>query len=319
MELFLTFLTTPAATSDDQYPALSVGGVRKDFLAKTAAGNPVFLLHDAGREIYRPNISLKTISVQFQATCRVLVGSEAFEDQFAVVACDSSFPELFELFVSCISAAARQLPVDADAMQIEEHINELLALFASLSRPSSRQLSGLWAELFIVQRARDVRAALSAWRANDFERFDFSTPCGFLEVKSRNGEHRVHEFALEQLQPMSEGRGLVASLLLQKQSGGAGVVDLARKVETSVSRDSKLVTKLWRNVVSSLGGDFSERLDEKFDISYAERNIKFYAVDDIPAPSTQTDPRVTHLRFSSDLTTVTSSLPDSTDGLDLIL
>lgn len=320
MDLYRAFLDAPSAVAEGEYPAISLGSRRRDFLAKSADGSPVFLLHDASEVTYSPAITLKAISVQFQATCRVAVSGQAFEDQFAIVSCDSSVPDLFEVFVCCIAAATERLPSGAGTRDLEASVNELFELFSALARPGSREIFGLWAELFVICRANNIESALAAWRTDQFQRFDFSCGGGCLEVKATVKEQRAHEFSLEQLRTPIEGKGLVASLLLQPQSGGAGIMDLARRIEEAVLANPLLRKKLWENVAASLGSDFSDRLDRKFDVSYAERNIIFYAMADIPSPQITEDARITDIRFRSDLSTVQSSLAaPRSDGLQLLL
>lgn len=185
-----------------------------------------------------------------------------------------------------------------------------------MSQPSGRAVIGLWAELFVIARSSNVPAALSAWRGGPLDRFDFSWPDKCLEVKATSKAIRAHEFALEQLRAPIGGLGCVASLLLQPLGGGIGVMDLAKDIEAAVPGTALLRQKLWENIGSALGSDFSQKLDARFDISYAERNFCLYAMADVPAPATPLDSRVTSIRFQSDLSSVKSSLPsDSIGGL----
>ena len=167
---------------------------------------------------------------------------------------------------------------------------------------------GLWAELYVILRCGRCVDALRAWHSDQFDRFDFSNSALCLEVKATIRTTRVHEFAMEQLEPPAGGLGLVASLLLQPLTGGLGVLDLARRIEETAIGDSKLRLKLWQNVAAALGADFSASLDRQFDMSFAERNVVVYAMADIPRPEKPIDSRVTGLRFTVELTTVSSSL-----------
>ena len=320
MSLYNAFLAAPFAEKDGIYPAISLGLERKDFLAKGADGNPIFLLHDASAPTYCPSIELRTILVQFQSTCQIVIDNQVLEDQFAIISCNASVPELFEIFICCIGAAIDRLPTSAGTQDLEACVNELLELFSSLASPGAREISGLWAELFIISRADNIAAAIAVWQADQFERFDFSSQKGCLEVKATSNEHRIHEFALEQLETPLNGRGLVASILLQSQSGGVGILDLARKIESAVIVDPALRKRLWKNIASSLGKDFADRLDRKFDLSYAERNVIFYEMTDIPSLKVARDERISCIRFRSNLSGVQSSLPAPRgDGLQLLL
>lgn len=79
-------------------------------------------------------------------------------------------------------------------------------------------------------------------------------------------------------------------------------------IEMSVSHVPSLKQKLWENVAASLGNDFSEKLDKRFDLVFAERNLVLYDMRDIPAPPRPVDSRITNVRFCSDLAAVRSSI-----------
>lgn len=310
MDLFDSFSILPAATCED-YPAVSLSSQRRDFLAKTADSSPVFLFQDSSSISYVPSIELKHLTVRFHSTCRVSTPSGVIEDQFAVVSCNSATSELFELFIQCLAAVAEGLPVQAGTSDLQRSLRELLDLFQMLTRPSNREITGLWAELYIIAKSQYVEKALESWRTDTLERFDFSWGSGCLEIKATTKEMRIHDFSLEQLQVPVIGHGLVASLLLQPISGGVGVMDLAGSISDAVARKPHLKQKLWRNVAEALGNDFSSRLDRRFDSSYSERQLVFYSMADIPAPEQPSDPRITSIRFRADLTTAHTSFNTS--------
>jgi len=311
MDLYEAFADLPLAGSAVEFSAVPLSGLRADFLAKAGDGGPVFLLQDSSPTSYSPAIELKNISARFHSTCRVTTTSGTLEDQFAVVSCGASVPELYEVFIRCLSATAEQLPVRAGTSDLQRCVQALLDLFRALGRPSGREVAGLWAELFVISKSTDVMQALRAWHADHFERFDFSWSTGCLEVKAAIKEERQHEFALEQLQAPTGGAGYVASVLLQPLSGGIGVVDLANTIERSVIAEPVLRQKLWENIAAALGSEFSERLDRRFDSSYAERSLVIYAMADVPAPAEPSDRRITGVRFRVDLSTVDSSIAES--------
>lgn len=304
MDLYGAFVDLPRAGSEVEFAAVSLSDRRPDFLAKALDGSPVFLLHDASKVAYSPGISLKNLSVQFHCSCRVLTSNGTLDDQFAVVTCDDSVPELYELFVRCFAAAVAHLPESAGTDDLSQCFRGLLDLFRAFNRPNNREVTGLWAELYVIKSCPDIANALSSWRLDQFETFDFSSARGCLEVKATTNEMRVHDFTLEQLQTPLSGEGYVASLLLQSQTGGAGVMDLAREIEAAVLSHPILRQKLWENVASALGSDFSDRLDRQFDLSYAQRNLVLYAMRDVPKPEKPNDARVTAIRFRSDLSQV---------------
>jgi len=310
-EVFSSFLDLPNALTATEFKAIPLSTKRKDFLAKNDDGAPIFLLHDASSAKYTPGINFRHLSAQFHATCRVRTDVVDLKDQFCLVWCDAAAPELHELFVRCVGAAIEELPEHCGTRELESCISQLRDLFRALAQPSSRELSGLWSELFVISRCENSFLALSMWHEDQFDRFDFSSSTLRLEVKSTVRGGRAHEFALEQLQQPISGKGFVVSILLQPITGGIGVLDLAREVEATITGFPHLKQKLWENVAKTLGADFSEKLDKRFDETFAERGLTVYSMNDIPRPDTPSDPRITSLRFVSDLTTVRPSLPDA--------
>lgn len=307
--LYSSFLDLPNAATPGEFKAIHLSATRKDFLAKNADGAPVFLLHDSSVAKYNPSINFRHLSAQFHATCRVKTNSGNLDDQFCLVYCDATAPELYELFIRCVAAAIEELPNNSSTKEIESCITKLRDLFRALALPSHREVSGLWAELFVILKCGNPEHAMSLWHEDKFDRFDFSNGKLHIEVKSTVRGLRAHEFALEQLQPPTLGEGFVVSLLLQALSGGSGILDLAREVEAAIT-SPRLKQKLWENVAMALGSDFSDKLDKRFDDNFAERALVVYSMPDIPRPDTPADSRVTSLRFISDLASVSTSLPD---------
>lgn len=308
MDLFRQFSELPCTTSEASFVAIPLSAQRKDFLAKTADGAPIFLLHDASPVQYSPGVQFRHLTAQFQATCRVHTDDVDLQEQFALVACDGTVPDLHELFVRCFGAAIEELPANSGTRELSACVQKLLDLFRSLSRPSGKEVSGLWGELYVIANSGDVAGALAVWHEDPFDRFDFSWEHGCLEVKVSTQSVRLHHYALEQLMSPTNGSGYVASMLLQPLSGGLGVLDLASSIEKEVCNFPALKQKLWRIVAKALGVDFSDKLDKRFDVNYAERYFIVYAMEDVPKPDKASDPRVMAIRFTADMTTVASSL-----------
>lgn len=311
INIFEEFLDIACAKSSTNFNAITLSTKRKDFLAKGADGAPIFLLHDASEAQYSPGVQFRYLTAQFHATCRVHADGEDLEGQFALISCDGSVTDLHEIFVRCFGAAIEELPAISGTRELNSCIQKLLDLFKALTQPSRREVSGLWAELYVIANSGDIVTALTKWHENNFDRFDFSWEDGCLEVKSSVQLRRIHEFSLEQLMVPLNGVGYVASLLMQPLTGGTGVLDLVAIIEAAVQHSPVLKQKLWKNVAKALGSDFSDKLDKRFDISYTERRLIVYAMDDLPRPEFPSDPRVTSIRFSVDLTTVVSSLKKS--------
>lgn len=311
MSIFDNFLNLPCATSETTFTAILLSTHRNDFLAKGSDGSPIFLLHDASEAQYSPGMQFRYLSAQFHATCRIHTDDKVLQDQFALVSCDGAVSDLHEIFVRCFSAAIEELPINSGTRELNFCIQQLVDLFRTLSQPSRKDVLGLWGELYVIANSGNIAGAMASWHEDPFDRFDFSWGHGCLEVKASMQSARLHTFSLEQLMNPKQGIGYVTSLLLQPLTAGLGVMDLANLIEIEVKHSSALKLKLWKNLAKALGGDFSEKLDKRFDISYADRNVIVYAMDDIPRPEKPNDPRVMAIRFTADLTATSSSLKKS--------
>lgn len=314
--LLSKFSNLPRAKSTEDFIALSLSNRRRDFLTKGVDGEPIFLLHDSSPIKYVPGIQYRYISAQFHSTCRIQINEDSLQDQFAVIACDSEVPELYELFINCFSAAIETLPSKAVTKQLESSIQDLLALFRDMSRPNRREVSGLWAELFIIERSGNIPKILSYWHDDPYDRFDFSWKNAYLEVKSTTQPTRAHDFSVDQLCVPANASGYIASLLMLPLGSGIGIMDIARKIDNSISDSPLLRKKLWSNVAKALGSDFSEKIDRRFDLGFSEQNFILYSMSDIPAFRDPIDPRISNIRYKASLETTSSSLPRPT--LDFI-
>jgi hypothetical protein len=306
--LFAEFEGLPRAATATEFTAIPISASRRDFLAKSEDGSPVFLLHDSSPAHFNPGINFHHLSSQFHATCGVHTGAGRVEDQFCIVTCDASVPELHELFVRCVCAAIEELPAACSTRELEQCISRLRDLFRALSQPSGREIAGLWAELFVIERSNSYASATAAWRDDQLDRYDFSGDMMRAEVKSSTKGFRSHEFGLEQLQQPEHSDGFVVSVMMQTLAGGAGVLDLASSIDEKLGGYPKLRQKLWRNVAQVLGAEFSERVDKRFDVDFSIRNLVVFAMMDIPRPVSPSDPRISSVRFIADLSTVRSSL-----------
>ncbi len=308
MEFLSDFEQLAPATSPNSFNAVWLAGERQDYLGKDQQGAPVFLVADEGEAVYRPVVQHRHLSAAFCLLCRLNVDEAEVVGKFALIRFEGNAPELHELFIRCVRAAIADLPASAQTPDIEARVTRLLSLFRALARPAGREISGVWAELFCIASSGNVPVAVDRWHSDNAEAFDFSWGQGRLEVKSTVGALRVHEFSLEQLQPPKGGSGYVASLVLKASNAGAGVLDLAKKVEGQLDGDVALQAKLWALLVQSLGSDFSEALDRKFDFDLAAKQLTLFRTEDVPSLPPVSDSRISSVRFKSDLSSVQSSL-----------
>ena len=190
------------------------------------------------------------------------------------------------------------LPDKPSTSDIEKAIREFVEALSALSLPSSRALAGLWAELWLMTVASDPRAAVTAWHRDPTDRFDFSFAAHFVEVKATEREERNHEFSYEQLR-RSEVPVKVASLRLRRAQGGKSVVDLLASLQDGLP--AELRTKLVRNVFGAIGSAVSEASEIRFDVAFAESNLRVITAEKVPVVLIPDGSPISAVRFRVNL------------------
>ena len=312
--IFDEFQSLSASATYEDFKAIRLSSIREDFLVKGPQGEPIFLLNDSSPPRYVVGRILKHIKAEFHVTCSVQVDHDTVSGQFAMISCDAQSPDLHEIFLRCVGASIDVLPPVCNTEALENVMTELLEIFRVLSEPSACDISGFWAELWVVANSSNIPAALELWHSDVYDRYDFSSPAVFIEVKSTTQNFRIHDFSLEQLNPPENGNGFIVSIMLQRLSGGVGILDLVESIEATLYAHPHLRKKLWAVVTKTLGSDFSETVDKRFDAAFAARNLNVYSMADIPSLGPVSDLRISKVRFSVDLSSVDSSLNGSTGG-----
>jgi hypothetical protein len=216
------------------------------------------------------------------------------EDDFIVVSLRGDDIEFAEAFCLAGDALVAALPVTPSASDIEKVVREFVELLSALSLPSTRAIVGIWAELWLMSMATDRQAAVAAWHLDATDRFDFSFPSHFIEVKATEREERLHEFSYEQLRG-SDLPIRVVSLRLRRAQGGTSVTELLAKLNATLSPE--LRAKLLRNVFSAVGSEVLDASEIRFDEAFAESNLRTIAAEKVPVVAIPSASPISAVRF----------------------
>jgi hypothetical protein len=204
-------------------------------------------------------------------------------------------------FVQMLYPAVQGLGISPSFADIRALVVTASELF-SQTDAAPESVRGVWGELFLLSRAKDVQKALACWRVQDTERYDFSDAEVRLEVKTALGTSRVHVFSLEQLRPVDGVQVFVASMLLQPSAGGLRISDLVERIGDTVTPAE--YRSLLARVNATLHGALYGEASLAFDEQAALASLRFFSAADIPSVHPALPPEVTGVRFRVDLTTV---------------
>lgn len=269
-----------ASHVDGTLPASAVPSRLCDYITLGPQQQPVLLLSCASSgALRRPPINLRHLTVEFGIRFRVRAPAGIVEEDFVVFSLRSDDPGLAEAFCLAADVLVAALPKSPSVTDIERAIREFVEVLSALTLPSARTVAGLWAELWLMSVASDPKSAVTAWHRDPTDRFDFSFPEHFVEVKATEREERNHDFSYEQLR-RSEAPISIASLRLRRAQGGKSVADLVTTLQEGLGND--LRTKLVKNVFSAIGSAVSEASEIRFDEGFAESNLRVIAADRVP-------------------------------------
>lgn len=272
-------------------------------LAKDASSRPVVVIRvSSGSSVALPPVELENLRVDHYAQCQIRQPSGMeIADRFSIVQCMSDDHSLQEYFIRTMEDLARSLAPCATAITISSAIHKLAELFQALTRPPSRPVQGLWAELFILRAARHPIIMLHAWHNEAEEKFDFSLGEQRVETKCSAARERCHHFSLKQAHPSAGIRVLIASLFVEQQTNGLLLRELWDAARDLADGDTALTMKVERVCLSALGSSWDKAREKGFDEQLAKESLAFYDVADIPRVPKEQPAGVSDVHFCSDM------------------
>jgi hypothetical protein len=308
-------IASPAASSareGELFAAVPIPASPRNLVGRDAAGCVAILIAiDTNYPLGPlPPVQLENLSVAHAARCTVAGERESpVTGVFSVVRCLSNDQQLVQLFIDVMASVALQFPASPSATDAANVLGRVIRLFRDLGKPSERTVQGLWSELLVIAGSRNPIVVAAAWRSVKYERTDFATSDQRLEVKSTTGVVRSHSFSADQLRVPRGTRGVVASLICQKSTGGVSVSDLWKIVREAVAADPSLTLRVDEVIAETLGEAWKQSLSVRYDWQTARDSLRFYRMESVPSIGTQPPPEVSEIRFRVDLSRVESLTP----------
>ena len=300
-ELLASFVETADAgvSLDGVSSARPIVGRNRDYVSVGPRGAPILLLSCIGKQLlHRPPLGLQHLRVEYGIRYRVRTSSEVVDDVFTVISLRDDNQDLIEPFCLAGQFLIDSLPQKPTVAEVDRVIGDLIELLTVVLRPSGRAVSGLWAELWLISCAVQRDHAVEAWHFYPVDRFDFSFNTHFVEVKSTELNERAHEFAYDQIRntklPVQ-----VVSLKLRRTQNGASISELLENIQLGLS--PRLRVKLIRNVFGAVGDSIAEADEIRFDLDYAESNLRLINAESVPAVSIPPGSPISSVRFRVNL------------------
>ncbi|MEU7475450.1 PD-(D/E)XK motif protein [Lentzea sp. NPDC042327] len=268
-------------------------------LAKTRDGMPALIISELTKlGISLPDRHYANIRLRHGRVLRLLKSQEPAA--YSVLECVAHDRAVQDWFLRLLPALLERVG-DLGADALNDQVAWLNELFRSFDSAANKNMTGIWAELFLLHEIADPVFATTAWHSDSTSRYDFTDSGYQVEVKASTHAERKHTFSASQLAPASQV--LVASLVLDQSDRGPSVLELYQRTAVRLGDAKEAGDKLHRQVMTLVGPRIAEADDTRFDMQAAAENLRLYRAEDIPQVSPPFPSGVSNVRFTSELTT----------------
>ncbi len=292
----ISTLDSLKSSIENSYQCFKVGN---NLYGKNSENNVVFI---TSSQNFSPASIQQTkhLALTRNMNCTIQIGEQVQRGRFDVITCLSDNPEHTKVFIELTN-----LYINNDQENsITDYFICLKDLFTNKQKISSKELQGLYAELYIMHYMNHYGVDLySLWQSTDKMKFDFSvSDTKKIEVKSTVGENRIHKFRHEQLVTDIFDVWIV-SVLLRRDDQGLSLYELANIVKDECSHNIKVFAHIESLLLNYPKEDL---LNIKFNRTYTDSNLAFYRAADVPRFKSKQPDGVSNTEYDSDLNNISS-------------
>lgn len=263
---------------------------------------PVFFIENSIMG-HVPSINLDLISVQYAQRCNLKINNDSHESYYTIVRLKSIDPNIVRYFIDIVSLILVKIGEFPKQQHLINELKTLVELFRLFSNTPLNSIQGLWAELFVIERACNPSYFVKSWHVSVNDIYDFNDGFNKIEVKSTVKRQRIHHFSCEQLSPNSGSQLAICSIMMSNTGQGISVFDLKDSIEKRLSIEDRL--HLNGIIIKTLGSDFEKAVDTYFDYQKALDSYRIYNYADIPSIDTDAIANeISNLHYDCDLSNI---------------
>lgn len=256
------------------------------------------------------DIKLESISILFNKECQLLQNHKSnkrlISNTYTIIELESGSTDFQRYFVEVIALVLQTLPEEITFSELKKEIKTIVELFSRFNKAPQKQIQGLWAELLVIEQAKDPDYFIQSWHNAPNDKFDFNDGLDKIEVKCTSQPRRIHDFSLDQLNPNKNSNLLIASVIVVNTGIGKNIFDLVEQICRRV-KDPKLQFRLKEIIGQTIGQDFEKISTQYYDYHQAIDTLSFYDFRDIPTILLSNIPdKIENVRFTCDLSNIKS-------------
>lgn len=288
------------AGDESRYEVKRVPRQRSYLAGRSGGGHPALLVRTAFIEPAMP-LRLAGISAVYGVPCSISDEGVGSTENLSIVECLSTDPEQVAYFGACMDMLIGALGSLPTIASLAAAVDRLVAMFQALASPPRREVTGVVGELCFILAASEPGAAVRAWHADPFERYDFTADSIRVEVKATSGANRIHALSADQACPPAGISAILASTLVRPAGGGTTVGELVQRIVRRLGRDHQAILTLQEQLVRLLGSTLQNTLSYAFDMEQALESLLIFDMTEVPALRPPFPAEISDVRFRVDL------------------
>ena len=268
-------------------------------IGRDSSGGICLLIATVGQGRTVP-LRLSDIEARFSIACHVSEPDQPERTEtLTAIVCTSRDMSVQGYFLELADTLIVILGDRPTLTAVADAVSQIVDMFQKLKDPAHKPIVGLVGELCLVDAASVPEIAISAWRAAQTDRFDFSIGGLRVDAKASATARRTHEVSFEQANPPPGTIGLLASVFVERTGGGTSLREFLLLLERRLS-NQQAIMRMRSIVAETLGADLLRAMDWRFDLERARASLAFFDCRDIPALRSILPAGVSKVRFVSD-------------------
>lgn len=293
--------------NDNTYNVISLPGLEHK-LGMSKEQYPIFFVATKDIQYNIPNTIRELLSVEYDIECTVMeTASSSLQRKFAIITLRTNDAHLQSYFIEIFLMMLEKMAQHPSKQELSIEVERLVIIFSALTSAPKKKIQGLWAELLVIERSKEPSLLINAWHSSATSKYDFTLGKDKIEVKSTSSEERIHRFSLDQLNPSSSSRLLIASVTVResgKCTHGLSVKDIYDRICMRLSNTEDKI-RLYSIIAQILGKNIDQIDSQYFDYISASDTLAYYDYQLIPRIQKSDVPaNISEVKFTCNITKI---------------
>jgi len=254
------------------------------FIGKDSSGDMLVLFADSEPKVL-PTKKFKNLRIEYSARYEIEINGIVVGKDFTLLKLLSTDRSMQEAFCTLVATFVNSLPQEPTTSEVRLSVERIVELFLATPTVSKSAIVGLWGELAFIASSDDPNQNAQAWHVLPTAKSDFSFSSNFVEVKTTDGNDRIHSLRLHQMsQP--DRPIFFASVKLTPDTTGKNLLELLTECVSLLTpiNQQHVVDVFFKTI----GTNLEETENYRFTLLGGADEILIFNAVDLPRPEIPT-------------------------------